>query len=278
MSTTTAADFNRAAAGKLADLLAREGLEILQQPDRVAAWLAYACPECRKENKLVLDALAAGVPVRMIDGQQTADLVEMVEREMCLSSTAARWVVDTWRAAIGGAAERNGVSAARRIGSAGKDLGERHDIEEIDLDGVVLHLKRIESSLWKYTNAQSGWLIVALFVLLGLVLVGYFAGLRYAASMSMVDGLLLMGTIAAGITVWVLLAKPAHKSDPKVLKKRGDALRAIDSFMASYPSIATSLGKEKLGDILVVRKLIAAWDAEIERQKPATSNQLRLPQ
>ena len=89
----------------LRKLYADYGETLLNEPERVDAFLADLCGECHRERYLIVQAMRERIPAellaqsqgRAIHGQR---LSQRLESRFCFSTEAAHWAIDSWSAIL----------------------------------------------------------------------------------------------------------------------------------------------------------------------------------
>src|SRR4051794_30436021 len=94
---------NPLAAEKLRELLARDGRDILREPDRVRGWLNYSCPGLKREINVLMLEMEHGIPRDLLDAERKTVLVARLVDDVAI---AGSWAVDAWAASIQQGAEQ----------------------------------------------------------------------------------------------------------------------------------------------------------------------------
>ena len=89
----------------LRKLLADYGHTLLDEPERVDAFLADLCGEYHRERYLIVQAMREGIPATLLAQSQSRAiygqrLSQRLERRYCLSEEAAHWAIDIWSAVL----------------------------------------------------------------------------------------------------------------------------------------------------------------------------------
>jgi hypothetical protein len=104
---------------RLRELIAREGRELPRDGPRCEALVRQACAGKMPETSILVQSLAQGVPLRLLEapgstaGPALVDqLSQGLQDNLALSEAAARWAVTSWAAALGLADQAPAAGAA----------------------------------------------------------------------------------------------------------------------------------------------------------------------
>jgi hypothetical protein len=99
---------NDAASISLNELIAEHGVELVDDPRRLEAFLRDYCPDCKREVFALLAASRAGVPRHLLNQARDSGLESIaltlakhLEDDFGLSSDLALWAVKSWSSALG---------------------------------------------------------------------------------------------------------------------------------------------------------------------------------
>ncbi len=89
----------------LRKLYADYGPNLLNEPERVDAFLADLCGEYHRERYLIVQAMRERIPAELLAQSQGRTihgrwLSQRLESRYCLSAEAARWAIDSWSAVM----------------------------------------------------------------------------------------------------------------------------------------------------------------------------------
>jgi hypothetical protein len=164
---------NDLAREKLAKLIFIHGDAIFLDAQRCESLLREACPDCRREIGVLVEAHKAGVVARLRESAGTAptpsiveELARLIQNQMPVTDESARWAVQTWAGCMG-SIDRAGSSASSRAlpaGSAPPSVG-----------GWPRPLRFVRLLLWSLFGGPLYALLLLLFC--WAVLPGLFLGL-----------------------------------------------------------------------------------------------------
>jgi len=91
---------------KLKEILASQGIGIIEDPKRLENLLRDYCPQNRKEIRALIDALKEGVPGELkAGGKELSDLlrarlVKRLQDSLGLNDELIGWCIDSWSGAL----------------------------------------------------------------------------------------------------------------------------------------------------------------------------------
>lgn len=101
---------NPAAQESLKHLIAKEGLAILDAPERVKDWLGASCPGAAIEQQYLLAALEEKIPQALMQLYDPRILQETLSLRHGFAADDARWAVEGWREALNQALRASSLS------------------------------------------------------------------------------------------------------------------------------------------------------------------------
>lgn len=183
---------------RLKELIAKEGVAILQTPERVRGWLAYSCPEAGREQEMLTAALEEGVPQALLQYYDTADLQDSLTARREFASEEASWAVEAWRDALASAQESFDLFCAEEETSPAPPAKDRTTSPPASV------AKQTES----WIQAPETWVLIgAMLACFGLILsLGALAAWRMVG---VVLAALGAGSVVAG---WTEASSVEHRS------------------------------------------------------------------
>lgn len=110
------------AAKALAELVAREGVALCDDPARLRAFLDDFCPDSHPETRLLVTAAQHSVPQEIVQAMtlglpmvlRLADLRQRLVEKLLVTEEAAVWTVNSWAVAVGSPVSLPQTRAPRR--------------------------------------------------------------------------------------------------------------------------------------------------------------------
>lgn len=172
---------------KLAEIIARYGQVVCEEPRHLELLLRDSCPEHRREVNLLLSALREGMPARLMESRVRPDidvLARQLSYETGITVEFARWAVESWQVALNSGERPEPVSKAtpakapvlveqRKIPGRGRDLSRLRFSAD---SSRISALSGRSASIWDIASADEMWRLE------DAVRVAYSTDLRFAAS------------------------------------------------------------------------------------------------
>lgn len=241
--------FHDLARQKLGELISTHSPAILEEPERVEAWLRYSCPEQKREVNVLLASLGQKVPQDLLASGDEMGLFQRLVDDLAMDRDAAWWAVETWASALGSVAQAStSMAEAVRVvdpATIGRDpsrrepspLGGDQIPESVQRELLTKHLEEVarghevvkeESDRDGSGNVFAGGIFFS--VLLG------GAAYVWTTNSSKQNESLLVVLIAVAVVVSFALSYFWHQHDKRekvdAAKKKVDVLIAkiVDAF------------------------------------------------